>query len=322
MKQNNNEKIRLTARVSEVQREHYILQGEKGEFGGRLKGNFYKEKTEIPVVGDYVDVLWNAQGDSLIEKIHERKSYLVRPDRCGHAEGYVKNLKEQAIVANFDYVFIVASLNQNFNVNRIARYISVVLQGGGIPVVILSKADLCENVEAYKAQVEQISDMAKVEAISALNGTGMEKLAPYLKQGVTIALIGSSGVGKSTMLNAIAGAEVMKVNQIREADGRGKHTTTHRHLFTLKNGVTIIDTPGMREIGVCDVDKGLEDTFSDVIELTKQCRFGNCNHKTEPGCAVRQALESGSLSEKRWELYTKLQNENAWAKSMKGKMRK
>lgn len=124
------------------------------------------------------------------------------------------------------------------------------------------------------------------------------------------------------MLNAIAGAEVMKVNQIREADGRGKHTTTHRHLFTLKNGVTIIDTPGMREIGVCDVDKGLEDTFSDVIELTKQCRFGNCSHKTEPGCAVRQALESGSLSEKRWELYTKLQNENAWAKSMKGKMRK
>ncbi len=322
MEQKSNEKIRMTARVSEVQRERYILVGEKGEFGGRLKGNFYKEQKEVPVVGDYVDILWNSSGDSLIERIHERKSYLTRPDRSGHAEGYVKMLKEQAIVANFDYVFIVVSVNQNFNINRIARYISIVLQGGGKPVVVLSKTDLCENVEELKEKVKKISDAAMVVSVSALKGEGMDSLKPYLKAGNTIAFIGSSGVGKSTMLNVIAGKKIMKVSEIREADGRGRHTTTHRHLFTLENGVTIIDTPGMREIGVCDIDEGLENTFSDVAELVKQCRFGNCTHKTEPGCAIRQAIKSGELSEKRWELYRKLQSENEWAKSRKGKQKR
>lgn len=316
-----NKKVYFSARVSQVQRECYTLICEKGEIIGRLKGTFYKEQKEAPIVGDYVEVLWNPIGDSVIENIFPRKSYLARPDQSGHAAGYVKSLKEQAIVANFDYAFIVVSLNQNFNLNRIARYISIVLQGGGKPVVILTKADLCENVEEFCTEVRKLSEAAEVVAVSAVTGIGMEVLQQFFKKGVTIALIGSSGVGKSTLLNAIAGKEIMKVSGIREEDGRGRHTTTHRHLFVLENEVTIIDTPGMREIGVCDIDEGLENTFGDVVELISQCRFGNCRHKTEPGCAVRQALENGSLTEERWHMYMKLKTENAWAKKMKGKVR-
>ncbi len=322
MRQDGREKIKMTARVSEVQRDRYRLLCERGEIGGRLKGSFYKEQQEIPVVGDYVDMIWNPYGDSVIEKIHPRKSYIARPDRSGHAEGYVKTLKEQAIVANFDYVFITVSLNQNFNTNRIARYISIVSQTGGNPVVILTKADLCDYPEEYKEEVRKISDTTDVLIISAVTGQGMENLQPYMKDGTTIALLGSSGVGKSTLLNSIAGKEIMKVNEIREEDGRGKHTTTYRHLFTLESGVTIIDTPGMREIGICDIDEGIDNTFTDVAELISQCRFRNCTHMKEPGCAILKAIEAQELSMERWGLYQKLQGENRWAKSKKIKVKK
>ena len=315
------EKMRLKMRVAKVQREHYILTGEIGEISGKLKGTFYKSGN-YPVVGDYVDMIYNPDGDSIIEKIHERKSYLSRPDRSGHADGYVKTLVEQPMAANFDYVFIVTSLNQNFNAGRIARYIAVTIQGNGIPVVILSKADLCDNVDAYIEEVRSISDNVDIIPISSVTGEGMETLLRYLRGGVTIALIGSSGVGKSTMLNTIAGKEVMKTSSIREEDGKGRHTTTYRHLFTLENGVTIIDTPGMREIGVCDVEDGIDNTFSDITELFSKCRFGNCRHDTEPGCAVKEALESGELAEKRWRLYQRLYDENFKAKRMKAGYRK
>ena len=261
-------------RVSAVQRERYTLLDDTGEIFGKLKGSLYHSK-QYPVVGDYVEVSRNPQGDSLIERICERKTFLSRPDRSGHADGYVKTLVEQPMAANFDYVFIVTSLNQNFNSSRIARYIAVTVQGGGKPVVILSKADLCETVDKYIAEVKGISDKTDVIAISAVTGEGMSELQGYFKEGVTIALIGSSGVGKSTMLNAIAGKEVMKTGGIREEDGKGRHTTTHRQLFVLENGITIIDTPGMREIGVCAIDDGIEDTFSDITELFSKCRFGN-----------------------------------------------
>ena len=308
-------------RVSEVQRERYTLIGEMGEIGAKLKGNLYNSG-DFPVVGDYVEVIFNPYGDSLIEKILERKTYLSRPDRSGHADGYVKTLVEQPMAANFDYVFIVSSLNQNFNAGRIARYIAVTIQGGGIPVVILSKADLCDDVDKYVAEVKSVSARTDVIAISSVTGEGMSDLQKYFKSGITIALIGSSGVGKSTMLNAVAGKEVMKTSGIREDDGKGRHTTTYRHLFVLDNGVTIIDTPGMREIGVCGIDEGIDDTFSDITELFSQCRFGNCRHDTEPNCAVKKALETGKLSEKRWRLYQRLYDENFKAKRMKAGYRK
>lgn len=306
----------MIMRVSEVQRERYTLVGEAGEIYGKLKGSLYHSK-QYPVVGDYVEVSRNLQGDSLIEWICDRRTYLSRPDRSGHADGYVKTLVEQPMAANFDYVFIVTSLNQNFNVGRIARYIAVTIQGGGTPVVILSKADLCGNVEQYIAEVKGISERIDVIAISAVTGEGMDKLRNYFVKGVTIALLGSSGVGKSTMLNAIAGREVMKTAGIREEDGKGRHTTTHRRLFELENGITIIDTPGMREIGVCDIDDGIEDTFSDISELFSKCRFGNCRHDTEPDCAVKRALQTGELGEKRWKMYVRLHHENFRAKKMR-----
>lgn len=310
-----------TMRVSEVQRDRYTLIGEMGEIKARLKGNLYNSNI-FPVVGDYVDVIVNPQGDSLIEKILERKTYLSRPDRSGHADGYVKTLVEQAMAANFDYVFIVTSLNRNFNAGRIARYIALTIQGGGVPVVILSKADLCDDIDKYIKEVKSVSNKADVIAISSLTGEGMSNLRRYFTSGVTIALIGSSGVGKSTMLNAVAGKEIMKTSGIREDDGKGRHTTTHRHLFMLDNGVTIIDTPGMREIGVCDIDEGIDDTFSDITELFSQCRFSNCQHNTEPDCAVKKALETGELGEKRWRLYQRLCDENFKAKRMKARCRK
>ena len=316
-----NEKTTLTMRVSEVQRERYTLMGDMGEISARMKGTLYNSGN-YPVVGDYVEVIYNPYGDSLIDSISERKSYLSRPDRSGHADGYVKTLVEQPIAANFDYVFIVTSLNQNFNIGRIARYISVTVQGGGTPVVILSKADLCFNIEDYIAEVRSVSEKTDVIAVSSVTGEGMSDLQKYFREGVTIALVGSSGVGKSTMLNAIAGKEVMKTSSIREDDGKGRHTTTHRQLFVLDNGVTIIDTPGMREIGVCDIDKGIDDTFSEITELFPLCRFSNCRHDTEPGCAVKQALEAGEISEKRWRLYQRLYDENFKAKRMKAGYRK
>lgn len=308
-------------RVSEVQRERYTLLDDKGEIYGKLKGTLYHSRY-YPVVGDYVEVSYNPYGDSLIEQIYERKTYLSRPDRSGHADGYVKTLVEQPMVANFDYVFIVTSLNQNFNIGRITRYIAITVQGGGIPVVILSKADLCEDVNKYIAEVKGISDKVAVVAISAVTGEGISDLKRYFKEGVTIALLGSSGVGKSTMLNVIAGKEVMKTSGIREEDGKGRHTTTHRQLFVLDNGITIIDTPGMREIGVCDIDDGIEDTFADIKELFSRCRFGNCRHDTELDCAIKQALQTGELNEKRWRLYLRLNQENFKAKKMKAGYRR
>ena len=269
---------------------------------------------EPPVVGDYVSVQYNQYGDSLIESIEPRKTLFVRPNRSGHAEGFVKNLKTEVLVSNFDYVFIVSSLNQNFNENRIARYISITLEANAVPVVILSKADLCADVESYVQKIKALSDKVMVHAVSSKTGYGLDALKTYLQPNVTIALLGSSGVGKSTLLNTISGTELMAVNAIRDEDGKGRHTTTHRELFTLPCGTTIIDTPGLREIGLSNIDEGINDTFSDITDLFTECKFRNCTHRSEPGCAVTQALADGTLSEERWDLYQKLHEENEWGK--------
>lgn len=221
------------------------------------------------------------------------------------------------MVANFDYVFIMVSLNDNYNLNRIARYVSLTLQGGGLPVVILTKSDLCENTGEFVQEVQKLSDKVQVHAICSLTGEGLNELQEYMKPEATIAFLGSSGVGKSTLVNALAGEDIMKTGAIRETDSKGKHTTTSRELIELPNGVILIDTPGMRELGMCDVEEGINDTFSDIEELFTQCRFRNCSHGSEPGCAVHQALENGTLEEKRWKLYQSLQNESNKAAKMK-----
>lgn len=291
-------------RISEVGKNSYTIRFQGQEIAARLKGSFYEEDPEkLPVVGDYVTFQYNDQGDSRILSVCERKSFLQRPDQS-------KTGVMQYMVANVDYCFIVTSLNENYNYNRIARYVSIALQGGAIPVVILSKSDLCANVGRYVREVESISDKVRVHAISALYNIGLEELNEYMCPGNTICLMGSSGAGKSTLINTITGQETMKTSGIRETDDKGRHTTTHRKLIELENGVCIIDTPGMREIGMANTQEGIDDTFSDILELESQCKFRNCRHETEPGCAVKAAIKRGELSPERYELYRSLGAEN------------
>ena len=234
-----------------------------------------------------------------------------------NGEEFPQDPKEQLMAANLDYAFLVMSLNDNFNLNRAVRYAATVLQEGIQPVAVLTKADLCEDVESLKMQFKQMLPQIKVHAVSALTGDGMDELNEYLQPGITIAFLGSSGVGKSTLVNALAGTEVMKTGGIREKDAKGRHTTTYRNMIELPSGMIVIDTPGMREIGLCDVDEGLDDTFEDIAELAMNCRFRDCTHTNEPRCAVRQAIEDGSLSQERFELYRSLHEESRRSADMK-----
>ncbi len=302
----------IPARVTEVHREMYKVISEMGECNARIKGSFYNSTDtaeDFPAVGDFVMLQYNEQGDSRIVKVLPRSSKFSRPDYSGHNAGYVKTILEQVVAANFDYVFILASLNYDFNVNRILRYITVAWESGGTPVVLLTKADL---VEDYEKQLKEIRSQAigvDVYVISAARGAGLEPLEAYLRPGKTVVFLGSSGVGKSTLVNALAGEELMQVSTIREEDSKGRHTTTHRQLIRLKSGVMIIDTPGMRELGMWDVEEGLQDAFADVEDLFNRCRFSDCTHKNEPGCAVLAALENHTLETSRWRNYLQLKNE-------------
>lgn len=297
-------------RISEVQKNSFVIRYGKEDLLAKLSGKFYQKESLFPVVGDYVNFRYNPQGESRIIEICERKNYLTRPDTA-------KSMKEQPMAANLDYAFLVMSLNDNFNLNRALRYAATVLQEGIQPVAVLTKADLCENVESLKMQFKKMLPQIKVHAVSTLTGDGMDELNEYLKSGITIALLGSSGVGKSTLVNALAGTEVMKTGDIREKDAKGRHTTTYRNMIELPSGVIVIDTPGMREIGLCDVDEGLDDTFEDIAELAAKCRFRDCTHTNEPRCAVRQAIEDGSLSQERFELYRSLHEESRKSADMK-----
>ncbi len=296
--------VEKLGRISEVNKNSYKIKFWEQELPAKLKGSFYEEDAEkLPVVGDYVTFLLNDRGESTILSVCERKSFLQRPDQA-------KTAVMQYMVANADYLFIVTSLNEDYNYNRIARYVSIALQGNTTPVVILTKSDLCSNPGRYMSEVEGISDKVRVHAISAVYGIGLDELKGYMTPGTTICLMGSSGAGKSTLINAITGEETMKTSAIREDDDKGRHTTTYRKLIELPNGVTIIDTPGMREVGMANVQDGIDDTFSDIVELESRCRFSNCRHDTEPGCAIKAAIESGELSAERYELYKNLGREN------------
>ena len=292
------------ARITAVHRERYEIVCSEGITHAKLKPGIYYNGGEeaFPTVGDFVRIQYNPQGDSLITATLPRRSLFSRPDV------YV-NQWEQTVAANFDYVFIVMSLNQNFNLRRMERYLTSAWQSGSVPVVVLTKLDLCDDPQPLIREAENAAIGVSVCAVSAHSGEGMESLAPFLKPGKTIVLLGSSGVGKSSLLNALAGEEQMKVSAVREDDDRGRHTTTHRQMIRLPGGALFIDTPGMRSLGMWDVTDGLGDTFADVEEFTGRCRFSDCAHRTEPGCAVRAAIEKGLLSPERWENYQKLKKE-------------
>ena len=305
-------------RVVLVHRDRYLVRNETEEYYCVLTGSL-RYRDEFPVVGDYVDITVNPYGDSLIKAIRPRRTVFCRPDRGGHADGFVKTMQVQPLIANIDYVFIITSLNHDFSVNRIARYAAMAAAGGAVPVAVLTKADLCPDVEEMEKKAASLSRDLQVVSISSKTGYGLERLRAYFRPGVTIALLGSSGAGKSTLINTLAGREVMQTGGIREEDSKGRHTTTHRELIEL-DGVSFIDTPGLRELGMIDAEEGLAGTFADIAELVSRCAFSDCTHRNEPGCAVREALADGSLTPERWETYTRLEKENSWSKTKKNEM--
>jgi len=311
------------ARVTAVHKERYELICEYGHAYGRLKASVYYGGGDecFPTVGDFVLVQYNHCGDSQIIKTLERKTKFARNDFSGHASGYVKTVKEQIVASNFDYVFIMASLNYDFNLKRIERYLTLAWQSGAVPVVVLTKSDLVEDYMEQVRAVEKIASGVGVFAVSAKTGYGIELLSEYLKPHKTIVFLGSSGVGKSSLVNALAGEVIMTVNGIREDDSRGRHTTTYRQLTMLPNGVMIIDTPGMRELGMWDVSTGLRDAFTDVEGYFGRCRFSDCSHISEPGCAIKEAIQNGELLQERWNSYLDIMREAKFVDDKAGFLR-
>lgn len=291
------------ARITAVHKGRFGIVSYFGEGFAQLKGKqYYFEGETFPTVGDFVLIDYNKDGDSRIIKTMPRKTYFSRrdPDK---GRGY------QAVAANFDYVFIMQSLNHDFNPKRMERYLTAARQSKAEPVIVLTKADLTDDYLPYILEAGSVAEGVRICIVSAKTGYGMNELSPYLQKGKTLVFIGSSGVGKSSLVNALAGKEIMDVNGIREDDSKGRHTTTHRELIMLKNGVMIIDTPGMRELGMWDVSEGLGDAFSEIEDLAQRCRFRDCKHETEPGCAVIEAIRNGGLDESRLESYRKIKAE-------------
>ncbi len=293
----------IPARITAVHKERYDLVCEHGETHGRLKTKeYYVEDEAFPTAGDFVIINYNPVGDSRIIKTLPRKTFFSRRDPT-------PGRGEQAVASNFDYVFVMQSLNEDFNIKRLERYLTLAWQSGALPVVVLTKSDLVENVEDYVQKAKIYASGAPVFAVSAATGKGLDDLESYMASGKTIVFLGSSGVGKSSLVNALAEKDVMAVNGIRKDDGKGRHTTTHRQLIMLKSGAMIIDTPGMRELGMWDVSEGLGEAFADVESLLGKCKFSDCKHQTEPGCAIKEAISSGYLSTERWESYIRLKTE-------------
>ena len=294
----------IPAKVTAVHKERYEIICQHGITYARLKTKEYFVEEEIfPTAGDYVMIDYIDNGDSRIIATLPRRTLFSRRE-----PGPIP--RDQAVAANFDYVFIMQSLNLDFNPKRLERYLTLSWQSGATPVILLTKADLVEDYWDYLMQVERVAAGVNVHVVSAHTGQGLARLNAYLQPGKTVVFLGSSGVGKSSLVNALAGEEIMAVSAIREDDSKGRHTTTHRQLIRLKSGVMIIDTPGMRELGMWDVSEGLADAFADVEQLLGKCRFSDCEHNTEPGCAIKAAIAAGELDIQRWESYQKLKEES------------
>lgn len=294
---------RITARVAEVQRSGLTLWHAGGELQVVLGGRWFQLPPEDrPTVGDWV--VLNERGDA-IERVLERKTLLKRL-----AAGRVAEV--QLIAANVDTLFLVTSANADFNPARLERYLALALEAGVEPVLVLTKIDLCDDPDAYLDAARALRRGLVVEAVDARDPATLRGLAAWCAPGQTIALLGSSGVGKSTLLNALAGRALQLTGSIRDDDGKGRHTTTFRSLHPLPGGALVVDNPGMRELAFVDSDAGLAEIFDDIEGLAAQCRFRDCAHEAEPGCAVQGAIAAGHLDERRLASFRKLRREEQY----------
>jgi ribosome biogenesis GTPase len=306
--------------VAEENREMYRLLSGSGEFMSEVSGKFRHDipgRADFPAVGDWVLASTrSSEGRATIHRVLNRKSKFSRKIAG-------KKTEEQIVAANVDVVFLVSSLNSEFNLRRIERYVSLAWESGATPVIVLNKCDLCENAAGLRREVEAAAIGVRVILASALRGDGITELRGLMQSepegtlgravpavtAVTAALLGSSGVGKSSLINAILQTKLLDTGAVREGDDKGRHTTTTRHLIVASGGGVLIDTPGMRELQLWDASEGIAQAFGEIEEFAAQCRFRDCKHESEPGCAVRAAVESGTLDAERLESFHKLGRE-------------
>ncbi|MPW36289.1 ribosome small subunit-dependent GTPase A [Vibrio sp. B1Z05] len=285
----------IVARVSAHHRSGYQLLTENEEVSLPMH-----DSLPAMTVGDWVLLDHQLQ----FQRCLERSSLFSRK-----AAG--SKLAEQKIAANIDTVFIIMSLNDDFNLSRVERYLALTNEAQVEAVIVLTKADLCPDAQSLKQQVQSLDPMLIIETVNALDYDSVKALTPWCKTGKTVAFLGSSGVGKSTLVNTLLQEQAQQTGAIREDDSKGRHTTTGRTIHTMPSGGVLLDTPGMRELQLANVSQGLSETFSDVEELAAQCRFSDCSHQNEPGCAIQKALQAGQLDERRLNNYLKLQREQA-----------
>ncbi|MEW6534571.1 MAG: ribosome small subunit-dependent GTPase A [Candidatus Auribacterota bacterium] len=293
--------------LAEYEKIYHVITG-WGEFSARVSGSMRhqaKSHSDYPTVGDWVVVSSPSGVDQVMIKA-------LLPRRTKFSRHIVESgSDEQVVGANIDTVFIVQGLDGDFNLRRLERYLVMSKQSGAESVVILNKTDLCDDIEMCVASAQRVAVQVPVHAICSITLRGYEQFDAYIAPGRTIALIGSSGVGKSTILNNLLGEEVQQVAEVRESDSRGRHTTTNKELFLLEKGGLMLDTPGMRELHLWDAEHGFHEEFTDIEEIALLCRFRGCRHDSEPGCAVKDAVENGMITVERVYSYRHLLDEKS-----------
>ena len=304
-------------RVALEHKNLYRVYTQHGEMFAEISGKLRHEarsRQDLPAVGDWVVIRARPEGGRvMIHAVLPRRTSFVRKIAGSRSE-------EQIVGANVDTVFLLTSLNQDFTPRRIERYLLIAWESRASPIIILSKSDLCDRVDGPIDEVQAVAHGVPVHAISVVTGSGLEDIAQYFKRGQTVALLGSSGVGKSTLVNHLAGADLLRVQTVREGDDRGRHTTNHRELVLLPAGGLVLDTPGMRELQLFEGDESLELVFDDIEALAARCYFSDCRHQDEPRCMVREALIAGTIDTERYQSYQKLQKELKYVARRKDKL--